>query len=82
MNVSIGDMMCKKKGSWFEAYVENRYRRAGYKTKRHVFTNQGEIDILAVKGRTRLAIEVKSGSQIVTSSVIEALHKKSSSDQS
>lgn len=68
--------MGKRKGSWLEAYVENRYRRAGFETKRHVFTNQGEIDILAVKGKTRLAIEIKSGNQIVTSSIIEALYKK------
>ncbi len=66
----------KRRGSWLERYVENRYKRAGYKTQRHVITSKGEIDIMITRGKEKYAVEVKSGRQKITSTIIKKIYDK------
>ncbi|WFO74921.1 NERD domain-containing protein [Desulfurococcaceae archaeon MEX13E-LK6-19] len=66
----------ERKGSWLENHVANRYRKAGYNVRKHVIISKGEIDILAIKRKERLTIEVKSGSQTITSSTMIKLYRK------
>ena len=70
--------MGKRKGSRFESIVASRYRRGGYKVRKHYITkNRKEIDILARKGKNKpLAIEAKAGKQVITSSVVKAIYEK------
>jgi len=70
--------MGKRKGSHFESIVASRYRRGGYKVRKHYITkNRKEIDILARKGKNKpLAIEAKAGKQVITSSVVKAIYEK------
>ncbi len=68
--------MGRRKGSWLENLIASRYKKAGYKVRKRIFTKAGEIDVLALRGLERLAIETKSGKQIITSSVIKNLYFK------
>jgi len=66
----------KRKGGWLKSHIANRYRRAGYQVKKHVITSKGEIDVLVKGRRNKIAIEVKSGKQTITSTTIRKIHEK------
>ena len=66
----------RRKGSWLEDHVAKRYRRAGFKILKHVIGKAGERDIVAIRGRKKYVIEVKSGFQRISSREIVKLVKK------
>ena len=66
----------RRRGFRLENIIASRYRRAGYRVRKHVFTSRGEIDILAVLSRKRVAVEAKSGRQVVTSRVVRSIYRK------
>jgi len=66
----------RRRGSRLEDLVASRYRRAGYEVRKHVLTRLGEIDVLARRGRTRIAVEAKAGRQVITSSIVRKFYRK------
>ena len=66
----------RRRGSHFENIVASRYRHAGYKVSKHLITKYGEIDNFAIRKREKLAIECKSGKQLITARVIKKVYKK------
>ena len=68
-----------RRGSKAESKVAKRYVKGGYKVKKHYIIKHGEIDILAKRGKETLAIEVKSGKPVITSTIIRKLVQKARS---
>jgi len=66
----------RRKGSWLENHVAKRYRRAGFKILKHVVGKAGERDIVAIRGRKKYVIEVKSGAQKIPSREVVKLVRK------
>ena len=67
----------RRKGSRAEDLVAKRYERAGYTVHKHyVDPDIGEIDVFVEKGSEVIAVEVKSGKQVLTRSDIMKIVRK------
>ena len=59
--------------SYWKRFYAGRFRDAGYEVKEEVDRDSGRVDVLAVKGDDRIAIEIETGKSDVVKNVKEDL---------